>query len=53
MQLRLRGPNNLLILHQIINKTHLPCLAEEIVEPHPVINIKVTAFTVNKKFSYR
>ena len=43
-----RGPNNLLILHQIINKT----LADEIAEPRPDMNIKVTAFTESKKFYY-
>ena len=44
----LRGPNNLLILRQIINKT----LADEIAEPRPDMNIKVTAFTESKKFYY-
>ena len=29
-----------------------PSLADEIAEPHPDINIKVTAFTENKKFYY-
>ena len=37
---------------QIIN-THvgsdLPCLADEIAEPRPDMNIKVTTFTVNEK----
>ena len=46
MHARLRGPNNLLILHQIINKTYFPCLADEIAEPRQDMNIKVTAFTV-------
>ena len=30
----------------------LPCLADEIVEPRPDMNIKVTAFTESKKFYY-
>ena len=29
-----------------------PCLADEIAEPRPDMNIKVTAFTVSKKFYY-
>ena len=37
------------ILHQIINKT---CLADEIVEPRPDMNIKVTPFTESRKFYY-
>ena len=36
MHARLRGPNNLLFLHQIINK--------------PDMNIKVAAFTISEKF---
>ena len=31
----LRGPNNLFILHQIINRTDFPFLADEITERHP------------------
>ena len=46
MHIRLRGPNNLLILHQ----PDFPCLADEIAEPCPDMNIKVTAFTLSKKF---
>ena len=49
MHARLRGPNNLLILHQIIIEPAFPCLAHEIAEPRPDMNIKVTAFTVNEK----
>ena len=49
---RLRGRNNLIILHQIINRSDFPCLADEIVEPRPNMNIKVTAFTESKKFYY-
>ena len=53
MHARLRGPSNLFNLHQIIN-THVepdfPCLADEIAEPLPDMNIKVTAFTVNEKY---
>ena len=53
MHARLRCPNNLLILHQIINRTWLiPCLADEIVEPRPDININVTAFTESKVLLY-
>ena len=46
MHARLCGPKNLLILHQIIN---FPCLADEIAEPCPGMNIKVVAFTVSEK----
>ena len=46
MHARLRGPNNLLILHQI--KPDFPCLADEIDEPRPAMNIKVAAFTVSE-----
>ena len=51
MHARLRGPNNLLMLHQIINITepYFPCLADEIVEPRLGMNIKVTTFTESKK----
>ena len=46
----LRGPNNLLILRQIINRTaDSPCLADEIAELRPDTNIKVIAFIVSKK----
>ena len=37
------------ILHHIINRA---CLADEIAEPRPDMNIKVTAFTESKKFKY-
>ena len=49
MHARLRGPNNLFILCQIINRTDFPCLEDEIVEPHPGMNIKVATFTVSEK----
>ena len=49
MHARLRGPNNLLILHQIIIEPDFPCSADEIVEPRPDMNIKVAAFTVSEK----
>ena len=52
MQARLRGPNNLLSLHQIIIEPDFPSLADKIAEPRPDMNIKVTAFTVSKKFYY-
>ena len=52
MHAPLRGPNNLLILHQIIIEPDFPCLPDEIVEQRPDMNIKVTAFTENKKFYY-
>ena len=46
---RLRGPNNLLILHQVIKIEHdFPCLADEIAEPRQDMNIKVAAFTVSE-----
>ena len=46
MHARLRSPNNLLILHQII-EPDFTCLAEEIAKPHPDMNI--AAFTVSEK----
>ena len=49
MHSRLRGPNNLLILHQIIIEPDFSCTADEIVEPRPDMNIKVAAFTVSEK----
>ena len=53
MHARLRGPNNLiLMLHQIITEPDVPCLADEIAEPRPYFNIKVTASTESKKFYY-
>ena len=45
MHARLHGPNNLLILHQIKIELDFPCLADEIAEPRPAMNIKVVAFT--------
>ena len=48
----LHGPNNLLILHQINIEPDFPCLADEIAEPHPDMNIKVATFTVSKKSIY-
>ena len=51
MHARLRGTNNLLILHLVINRTWFH-LADEIAEPRPYVNIKVTAFTESKKFYY-
>ena len=49
MHARLRGQNNLFILHQIINKNLIP-LADEMAKLGPDMNIKVTAFTVREKF---
>ena len=49
MHARLRGPNNLFILHQIKIEPDFPCLADEIAEIRPDMNIKVTALTVNEK----
>ena len=49
MHTHLRVPNNLLILHQIINITCFPCSTDEIAEPCPGMNIKVAAFTVSEK----
>ena len=42
---------------QLINSSprlgpYFPCLADEIAEPHPDMNIKVAAFTVREKFYY-
>ena len=51
MHAHLRGPKSLLTLYQIINKTRFPCLADEIAEPRPDMNIKVAAFTVSEKSS--
>ena len=44
MHTRLRSPNNLLILER-----DFPCLADEIAERSPDMNIKVAAFTVSEK----
>ena len=44
MHARLRDPNNLLIL-----EPDFPCLADEIAEPRPDMNIKVAAFSVSEK----
>ena len=49
MHARLRGPNNLFILDEIKIEPDVPCLADEIAEPHPDMNIKVAAFTVSEK----
>ena len=51
MHTRLLGPSNLLILHQIIIEPDFSCLADEIAEQRPDMNIKVTAFTVSSKKS--
>ena len=45
MDARLRGPNNLWFKIE----PDLPCLADEIAEPRPDMNIKVTAFTIREK----
>ena len=50
MYVRLLGPNNLFTLHQNKNRTDFHSFANQIVEPRPDMNIKVTAFTVSKKF---
>ena len=49
MHAYLRGPSNLLIIHQIIKEPDFSCLADELAEQRPDMNIKVTAFTVNEK----
>ena len=49
MHARLRGPNNLFILHQIYIESDFPCSADEIAEPPPDMNVKVAAFTVSEK----
>ena len=43
MQAHLRGSKSLLTLYQNINKPDFPSLADEIVEPHPDMNIKVAS----------
>ena len=48
MHARLRGPSNLLILHLLI-EPDFSCLADELAEQRPDMNIKVTAFTVSEK----
>ena len=51
MHARLCGPNNLLILNQIMYiEPDFPCLADEKAEPCPDMNIKVAAFTVVEKY---
>ena len=52
MHARLRGPNNLFILRQIIIDPDFPCLADKIAESRPDMNIKVTALTESRKLYY-
>ena len=49
MHANLPCQKSLLTLYQIINKPDFPCLADEIAEPRPDINIKVAALTVSEK----
>ena len=49
MHARLRGSKSSLALYQIINKSDIPSLADEIAEPRPDMNIKVAASTVSEK----
>ena len=49
MHARLRCPKSLFTLYQLINKPDFPCLADEIAEPRPDMNIKVAALTVSEK----
>ena len=51
MHARLRGSKSLLTLTKLQIKPDFPCLADEIAEPHPNMNIKVAAFTVSEKSS--
>ena len=39
MHARLRGPSNLLILHQIMIEPDFSCLADRLAEQRPDINI--------------
>ena len=49
MHARLRGSKSFLTLYQIIKKkTNFPPLEDEIAEPHPDMNIKISAFTVSE-----
>ena len=43
---RLHGPND---LFKILIEPDLPCLADDIAEPRPDMNIKVTDCTVSEK----
>ena len=53
MRARLHGPTNLLFLHtKLLIEPVFPCLADEIAEPRPDVNIKVAPFTESKKFYY-
>ena len=52
MHARLRGLKSLFAPYQIIHKPDFPSLADEIAEPHPDMNIKVSAFTVSEKSIY-
>ena len=52
MHVHLRGLKSLLIFTKLEIKPDFPSLADEIAEPHPDINIKVAAFTVNEKSNY-
>ena len=51
MHARLRGSKSLFTIYQIIIKPDFPSLADEIAEPHPDMNIRVAALTVNEKSS--
>ena len=49
MHARLRSPSNLLIPHLITNIPDFSCLADELAEQRPDMNIKVTTFTLSEK----
>ena len=53
MYARLRDHNNnILTLVKLYTGPDFPSLADEIAEQHQDMNIKVTAFTMGKKFYY-
>ena len=47
--IRLCGQTN---FTKLLIEPDFPCLADEIAEPRPDMNIKATAFTESKKFYY-
>ena len=50
MHARLCGPNNLLLFFtKLYIKPDFSCLADEIAEQRPAMNIKVAAFTESEK----
>ena len=52
MHARLRAQTTYQFITKLLMEPDFPCLADEIAEPRPDMNIKVAAFTVSEKSSY-